>query len=359
MLIRCPECTFTREVDTQNISPRATLATCPKCKARFRFRALPQTEDDRDGSAGGKNIAATQNEPAQKQTVKPAQAAPPNSESSPDSPNPSDPSAQSGTDDIWSALENLNDLQQEQKQPSAPEDQPKKSPAESDRPYASPEDSSSSSSSSGSAGSSGGFSGRQGAQNKAPSALLANSGSIPWEYKGGFCTPKGFFATMLLIFTKTPVFFANTPAKGSLIPALVFALLMCILQFAVLIRTQMQVFEEVILNKIQFSVGSVIEISVIFVLSIIVLLLLMSGAVNFIAKTVAPDKAKFNITFKIIAYSMASLILSPIPQFGFLASEIGSIALCAMGMRHAYKLGWGTALIIISPRILILAAMNI
>ncbi len=38
MLIRCPECLFERNVNVAQIPPTAQLATCPKCRCRFRFR---------------------------------------------------------------------------------------------------------------------------------------------------------------------------------------------------------------------------------------------------------------------------------------------------------------------------------
>jgi hypothetical protein len=38
MLIRCPECLFERQVDLSKIPPTAQLATCPKCRFKFRFR---------------------------------------------------------------------------------------------------------------------------------------------------------------------------------------------------------------------------------------------------------------------------------------------------------------------------------
>lgn len=50
MLIRCPECQFKREVDLTRIPPTAQLATCPKCKHKFRFREHVATEDgDEEG----------------------------------------------------------------------------------------------------------------------------------------------------------------------------------------------------------------------------------------------------------------------------------------------------------------------
>ncbi|CAK7053484.1 MAG: hypothetical protein DELT_01109 [Desulfovibrio sp.] len=40
MQIRCPVCDYSREIDISKIPPTAEFATCPKCRHRFRFRAL-------------------------------------------------------------------------------------------------------------------------------------------------------------------------------------------------------------------------------------------------------------------------------------------------------------------------------
>ncbi len=40
MNIRCPQCEHTRNISESRIPPTAELATCPKCKHRFRFRTL-------------------------------------------------------------------------------------------------------------------------------------------------------------------------------------------------------------------------------------------------------------------------------------------------------------------------------
>ena len=47
MIIRCPHCEYTRSITESKIPPTAELATCPKCKNRFRFRTLtPATEPE-------------------------------------------------------------------------------------------------------------------------------------------------------------------------------------------------------------------------------------------------------------------------------------------------------------------------
>ncbi|MFW5792363.1 MAG: zinc-ribbon domain-containing protein [Desulfohalobiaceae bacterium] len=40
MQIKCPKCGFSRDVPEEKIPPRTQLATCPKCKHKFKFREL-------------------------------------------------------------------------------------------------------------------------------------------------------------------------------------------------------------------------------------------------------------------------------------------------------------------------------
>ncbi len=44
MIIRCPHCEYARTVSATKIPPSAEVATCPKCKSRFRFRTLEPDE---------------------------------------------------------------------------------------------------------------------------------------------------------------------------------------------------------------------------------------------------------------------------------------------------------------------------
>ncbi|MDR3044222.1 MAG: zinc-ribbon domain-containing protein [Desulfovibrio sp.] len=52
MIIRCPECQFERSIDSSKIPSSAAIATCPKCRHRFRFRALAPDENPDVPSAG-------------------------------------------------------------------------------------------------------------------------------------------------------------------------------------------------------------------------------------------------------------------------------------------------------------------
>ncbi|MDL2267081.1 zinc-ribbon domain-containing protein [Desulfovibrio sp. OttesenSCG-928-G15] len=45
MIIRCPQCEHSRSIPEGKIPATAELATCPRCKHRFRFRVLEKTEE--------------------------------------------------------------------------------------------------------------------------------------------------------------------------------------------------------------------------------------------------------------------------------------------------------------------------
>lgn len=46
MEIRCPECGYTRNVNPDSVSSDLTVATCPKCSSKFRFRLVEEKEPD-------------------------------------------------------------------------------------------------------------------------------------------------------------------------------------------------------------------------------------------------------------------------------------------------------------------------
>lgn len=59
MLITCPECQFARNINAGAIPPKAQLATCPRCKTKFRFRILHDEEEVLVESV--EEVPATQN----------------------------------------------------------------------------------------------------------------------------------------------------------------------------------------------------------------------------------------------------------------------------------------------------------
>ena len=59
MLITCPECQFARNIDVSSIPPKAQVATCPRCRSKFRFRVVedePVPAGVADGTSPAGNV---------------------------------------------------------------------------------------------------------------------------------------------------------------------------------------------------------------------------------------------------------------------------------------------------------------
>lgn len=90
MKITCPNCRFDREVDEATLPARAAMATCPKCKHRFKFRELPATM-----FAHAQVIVEHERPEPRKPNVEEQPAV------TPPQPSPDE--------DLWTELESLND----------------------------------------------------------------------------------------------------------------------------------------------------------------------------------------------------------------------------------------------------------
>ncbi len=118
MIIRCPQCEHARSVNEGKIPPTAELATCPKCKHRFRFRTV-------DTAAGEESLAAssgrTPGAPGAKNAPGTDRAAARLAESAPIPPGLSSEHPQSAVreavsrrGDIWDAVDTLHQRWQAQ-----------------------------------------------------------------------------------------------------------------------------------------------------------------------------------------------------------------------------------------------------
>lgn len=336
MLIRCPDCGFTRQVNAQKIPAGSEFATCPKCKQRFRFRTVE-----------------TEVTPPPEAITGPAEAPP-----------------SGNADDVWSAVENLGENWEKERggQAGHEDDNPGERGAADDpeawqpddRPYADNFDDSEIDEERRREAMEAYR--RQEAFGEKPS-LLANSGSVPWEYQGGFMTPQGFLRTVALSFTRIPEFFGGIPSRGSLGPALVFALLLRCLQFAMVflfIRVRVQDADGLVVEKnlAELANVSIPELAITALFIIILAQFISAALINLMIRLVDRDKADFRLAFKVLAYSMTPLVFVLVPQVGFMIAEMGSLVFFVLGLRHAFKLSWARVAVVLSVPFLIILLMN-
>lgn len=97
MNITCPNCGFSRHVDEASLPQRAVMATCPKCKHRFKFREIPVSSRPRPEEPV---------EPAEHRVDRPVPVAAEPIE--PPSP-PKEPAEAPRDEDLWKELEALDE----------------------------------------------------------------------------------------------------------------------------------------------------------------------------------------------------------------------------------------------------------
>ena len=91
MLIKCPECGFSRKVDEAKLPARAEMATCPKCKKKFRFRTLSGQSEQVRAASSDTGQSAEEFQSEHKVAVSPS------------------PTKGTSGSDIWQDLDRLSD----------------------------------------------------------------------------------------------------------------------------------------------------------------------------------------------------------------------------------------------------------
>ena len=319
MKITCPACGFARDVDEGKLPPAAAIATCPRCKERFRFREPV--------------AAADQNEPP----------APVSSAPEPvDRPTPDDDALPPGAvipprardlldEDLFSHPRDSGPSNR----PSAPRD------GENEQEFR-----------------------RQAAEAYRRAAEVQpcpdmQELSNPWEKPhDGYLA--AFYQTAVRVLFAAPRFFAGLVPQKQLARALVFYLIVGLIQIAAE-QFWLAVFAKVLAPRAesdpQFAQLLILlsrEMSLpLFVLmrtAFISLELFVAALLyHMMFRMLVPAKANFSIVFQVIAYASAPALLGVIPILGSLAGCIWSIGCGVVGCRYALRISWMQTLLALGP----------
>ncbi|MCL1985530.1 MAG: zinc-ribbon domain-containing protein [Betaproteobacteria bacterium] len=323
MKIICPACSFTRDVDEGKLPPAAAIATCPRCKERFRFRE-PAAADWNESPMRLSSAPETGERPASDDGAPPPGAViPPHTHGlldedlfsqSRDNTPPHSPSASQGEED---------------------EQESRRQAAEAYRRMA-----------------------------ELPPLPGMQELSNPWEDpREGY--PAAFYQTAVRVLFAAPRFFAGLAPQKRLARALFFYLIVG------LIQTFAEQFWLAILAKVLapraesdpqlayvFTVLSREMSLPLFVLvrtALISLeLFLASMLYHIMFRIIAPAEANFSLIFQIIAYASAPALLGVIPLVGSLAGFVWSIACSIIGCRYALRISWMKTVLALGPLYLVI-----
>lgn len=347
MKIVCPQCTFGRDVPDDRMPGKAVVATCPRCKHRFRVSAdAPQQVAASGAPAPFAPSASTHGEPLGAQDS----SAPRTPYSNDNGDDPLPPGA------IIPRTEDASDYPSQgggSVQPMAPPVPPTKSGA-------SGQSDSSATSSAPRRGSSN-FEDEMEAQRRASEAYArqaeaaAQQESVddfaidnPWE-NPRFGYPAAFYQTSMRVMFAAPRFFAGLAPQLSLVRPLTFYLAVGVLQIIV-----ERIWGSVLSKALTPAAGADPQLqSLLLALdpdtSLFMTVLLRAAAITlqlFFAaflyhvsfRLVIPKHANFSLVFQVLAYSSAPALLCIVPVAGSIAGFIWGLACSFIGCRYALRL---------------------
>lgn len=371
MLIRCPECRFERNIDADSIPVGATVATCPRCGKRFRFRD-PQT-----GEPAAPQPDAGHNEAS-------AEAERPAAPELPTPPVPHLPTEQEGDDPLppGAVIPHLNDAPDAMPPGDAEHAAPKDDIRREDRTApsrsakrlwfgrkkredgASPTDDL--------ARNPAPWASRAenpdvdgGAEGKGP---FADTNGAPWEQPERYGFFSGFYQTILRVMFRAPDFFRHVRSDAPLTRPVFFYVLLSFFQTLFAHLWSMNSLQELsrtvtdpqTLARIDLLMQGLSTPLVLVMTPFIMLiqLFLFAAFYHLMIRLAQPDKADFNTVVRVIAYSAAPLVVCVVPVAGSAVGSAWFLASTFIGCKYALNLTWSkTALALVPLFLLALAVM--
>lgn len=309
MQIRCPVCDYSREVNLEKIPATSEFATCPKCRHRFRFRAVDLDTVERDAG-------------------------------------PPEPDPEHA--DVWDAVDSLQNrwTGKSKRHPHDPDARDGGSGDDSgEHPY---------------------LQGDHGPDYDQPAP---GDTEIPWENPRYLGYGQSFLRTSLWAFLQPADFFATLSRRPALFPALTFYMVFGCIQYVLnvvwtyalghmvserFIATMgEEAFQRVIGNLLENSLFTPAILSVPFQLAI--QLFITVAVVHLLIRIISPDTADFALAFKVVSYASVGFALVIIPVLGTLAAPLWYFALLFIGCRNAFGMPWDKTLLAMMPLYLLLA----
>ncbi len=344
MLIRCPECQFERDINTDAIPASATMATCPRCGQKFRFREPgaasgpedgrpePQGQEEwRDQSEAGQGGKTPQGRPAQSQEGDdplPPGAVIPHMDN-----DDSETSVTSGSGKPAAGrFKGASRPQDIRPRGDAPQvEEPRRGLFEALR---------------------------------RPDMDESSALEVPWERIDLYGYLGGFYHTVLRVLFRGPEFFTHIRSANTPVRALIFFVLRGLYQiitanllFATLPQVEMPPPQaEAMLNS---TMGPQALPMLLLLTPFVDLVkaLLLAGLYHLMIRLAQPDKADFAVTLRVICYSAAPYVVTLVPLLGHMVALPWFVACTFIGCKYALNLSWSRTTLALAPLFILGLAM--
>ena len=280
MNIICPKCGFGRTVNEEKLPPKAVMATCPKCRHRFKFREIPPVA----------HIEPKTDSPPVAPAIKPETQDTPEQASGPvqaeqETTQHVEPSATPHDEDLWNELSALNENDEE-----------------------------------------GGF---HAEHRPEPSLPL-------WErVDSGY--PRAFVQTFLEVLANPRIFFSAMPVGYGIVKPLLFFLI--IVQAVALSQSIWQLLGIIPPSALTENLDNTLQAAlslILYPLEVCVFLFLDTAMNHFFLRLFKADTKGFEGTFRAGTYSAAPMLLMIVPYIGLPLAMIGVVVYKFLGLRHVH-----------------------
>lgn len=283
MNITCPKCGFGRTINEEKLPPKAVMATCPKCRHRFKFREIapvehiePKTDSPPAAPAIDPEIKDTPEQPSGPVQAEQETAPPQPGESSPTPPH---------DEDLWNELAALKEDDEEDD--SYAEHQPE------------------------------------------PSLPL-------WErVDSGY--PRAFVQTFLEVLANPKIFFSAMPVGYGIVKPLLFFLI--IVQAVALSQAIWQLLGIIPPSALTANLDNTLQAAlslILYPLEVCIFLFLDTAMNHFFLRLFKADTKGFEGTFRAGTYSSAPMLLMIVPYIGLPLAMIGVAIYKFLGLRHVH-----------------------
>ncbi len=353
MEIACPKCGYTRSVPEGKIPATAEVATCPKCKARFKFRDV-----------SGQNQPLV---PPQENSSPRAARIPPDFSEAPAPGRHEQDAPFEQTSDV----EDLTEIQESPRQEIPNAQGQEASAYREDAPPAPPKAS------------------RPGPQDDFWDKLETMGSSnevhdeqharfresshseVPWEELETYGFFHGMYHTIKQVMLSPIEFFKSMPVRGGIARPLVFYLL--ISEVVAVFAFIFQMMGMAALTTIApaesaadsmgmmsiLGVGSSALILILYPLLFTIGLFINSGITHFFLMIFKAADSGFEATFRVSAYGNAPIVLAIVPLVGPIVGTIWTLFVLIIGYKYAHRASYGQVVMALLTPLLLLFVLLI
>lgn len=357
MLIRCPNCHFDREINTSQIPANAVVATCPRCKTRFRFRWLPSEQAHSSENFPNRRFFEEQNNQEDQyledDPLPPGAKAIRHETRPPRYEQPQQNISETPHTQQKHFKSPVNNNEDEEEETPVTRPAPPEPEEEKKQKY------------------------RQNQQEEMPDPkkerkweATRKRTDIPWECPNHYNPFSALYQTIVRVMFSAPSFFSTIPAfrGGGIGRPLFFYVLLGFFQTLMdrlWFTLSLQAVTSMNDPSVQDVFGSMTQntsLPLAIVLSpfmLILQLFFFAGVFFLMVRLVQPDRADFPVILRVIAYSAAPTILCVVPLVGPIIASVWFAVVCLAGCHYALNLPWSRTLLALGPLYAIFFAISL